>query len=948
MMIHHLLAISLVLGLPEGVGATELSAGESSMLIRLIQDGSGDPIAHGVILAEHDFEDIELHANESGVVELHLPDDVTFLRLWAKAPGHSTMVQYWRYELGGLKLPAEFSFPMPVGTRVGGVVTNERGDPVEDVTVRVQCWLSRVPQRVMIRGHEVRTGADGRWTCDVIPAEATWIGLSLHHRDYVQEDYRTTTDETGDAMERYRRLEGVNVLRTGVTVWGRVVTEAGEAIEGADVQVGRFSEGYTRSIAATDAEGVFRFTTERDDLVVMVRADHLSPQMINLPKDRIESPIEVVLKRGGLIRGRVTDPAGAPIGGAELRVMWAGSSQDWSIRTDRNGEFEWDAAPLDGDIELDVAKGGYVKKGRFAVRPGKDYEVTLPEALVIRGQVVDAKTREPMSEFRVTPAFEQHPTLPLFYATSSAIDGEDGAFAIAIDDEHKGVYLVVEAEGHLPVKSRRFEFDEGERQWNAALEVGVGPTAVVRDAAGAVVVGASVHRTTLTSCLVIDGESFYGNTTESTTTDESGRFAFSPALDPTAIIVLTDEGYATVTDAQLRELSEISLQPWSKIRGRYVIGDNPAGEQNIEMASFANAYDNRPGFLFQSSVTTDRRGLFTLDRAPAGLVEIKHLLPKRRTIGVTVQREVVDLAPGETRDVQLGGRGRAVIGRLIPPAGLVPTQTWTYAGFAILKTPYIDWPYPEEYATWTHEEQESWWHAWRMTDECDAVLERRFRESRAYHFDLSPDGTFRVEDVLPGSSVLWVQVVDPESLLTGVFGDPLGVIDTEVLVPEMADSASPREPFDLGPFELALTTKVQIGAAAPDFEFATVDGEKMELSDFRGRYVLLDFWATWCRPCVEELPHIKAVYDRYHNKGLEVVGLSLDVGPEAPRSLFERRGYRWTQGFLGKDETVVTRTYGVAGIPAIILIDPEGRVLARDLRGSAIGDAVAEALDEVE
>ena len=914
------------------------------MRLRLVEDGSGEPIANGTVLAKHDFADIELRSNDAGDVDLHFPDGITFLELSAKAPRHSTMIQRWNYEIGGLKLPPEFVFPMLTGAKIGGVVINDRGDPIGDVTLRIHCWLSPAEPRVLIRDHEVRTSADGRWACDLIPAGATWVAFSVRHPDYVQLDYSTNTDESGNALERYRRLEGVNVLSKGISVWGRVVTGMGEPVHGAEVQVGPFSDGYTRPIATTDENGMFRFTTERDDLAVMVRADHFSPQMLRLPHDQIESPIDVSLKPGGLIQGRVFDGAGGPIGGAELRVMWAGSSQDWRIRTDGDGVFVWDSAPLDGHIEVDIRKGGYITKRRFVVTPGNEYNVTLRDVLVIRGQVVDAKTRAPLRQFRVTPAFQQDPEMALFHATSSAVEGVDGAFAIAINSEHEGVYLVVEADGHLPVKSRRFAFDEGERAWNAALEVGDGPGALVKDMNGAAVAGASVHRTTQSACEVIDGERFYGNSTEETTTDEFGSFGFTAGFDPSAIIVVTEQGYVVATDGELQAQDVIHLQSWSRLEGRYLVGDVPGAEQHIEMVSFANRYDDQPGFLFRSQVTTDLDGQFAFERVPAGLVEIKHLLSKRSRQGVTVQRDVLDLKPGETRVVQLGGRGRPVIGHVAPPSGLVATSSWTYAGYASLRTGDFSWPYPQEYATWTDEEQQRWWHAWRKTDECAALLERRFREDREYHFDIAPDGTVRIEDVLPGSYSLYVRIDDPDSLLTGGFGDPLGVLDKEVRIPE-TDPQSPRELFDLGLLELALSTKVKIGATAPDFEFATVDGENLRLSDFRGKYVLLDFWATWCAPCVEELTHINAIYDQYHQKGLEVIGLSLDFGPEAPAALFQRRGYNWVQGYLGKEEAVVTRRYGVLGIPSILLIDPEGRVLARDLRGRSIRDAVGTALE---
>ncbi len=938
-------AVAVVLASTAAISASAADQPDE-ILLRVVAAESGAPIAGAALAIEHDFGEGRAAADQNGLFRIDIPKaGVTYLQIVCEAPNRVTMRQHWRWQSGGLALPAELVLPMPQGVTAGGLVVNEQGAPVGNVLIVISASGRGGSPRPWVRRHELATDAHGRWTCAILPADMRRLVIELRHPDYVP-TWHTATARSDPSLEAFRDEHAVLTLEDGVTVWGRVITEAGEPVEGATIEAGRFSDGYTQPIATSRKDGRYRFTVERDDLAVMVRAEHLSPVILRVPKQKIESPIEVRLKPGGVIRGRVMDLRGEAIAGADVRVaVWAGSSQDWRFRTDEDGTFIWDSAPLEGDIEMRVEKGGYITKRRVPMKPGNEFQVTLPDALVVHGRVMDAEMMEPLPRFKVTPAYEQRPELPLFYATDAAVEGIDGEFVIGISEEHTGVFLVIDAEGHLPAKSRRFEVGEGERRWDTALERGEGPSAIVRGPNGGIVAGAEVHRTTHQSCEVFDGRSFLGNTAVSTTTDEFGRFGFPPSLDQYAVIVLTDDGYAIATDEDLREQQVIHLQPWSRIEGRYLVALEPGAEQTIEMMSFNNGYDLRPDFVFRSTVTTDRDGRFMFDRAPAGLVEVKRMLARRRTFGGIVQREMLELEPGRTEKVQLGGRGRSVAGRIVPAAGLDTTRTWTYAGYASLRTADIDWAYPADYASWSDEKQREWWLSWRKTDECAAILERRFRENRAYHFEISPDGAFRIEDVLPGFYHLVVRVEDPDSLLTGIFGDPLGVIEKDVSIRE-PDASAPMQVFDLGSLELELSTKVPIGEVAPEFEFATVDGETMGLSDFRGRYVLLDFWATWCAPCVTELPEVKKVYDLYREKGLEVIGLSLDVGPEAPKALFDRGGYGWVQGFLGKNESVVTRKFGVVGIPVIILLDPEGRVIARDLRGSAIGEAVAHALGD--
>ena len=133
-----------------------------------------------------------------------------------------------------------------------------------------------------------------------------------------------------------------------------------------------------------------------------------------------------------------------------------------------------------------------------------------------------------------------------------------------------------------------------------------------------------------------------------------------------------------------------------------------------------------------------------------------------------------------------------------------------------------------------------------------------------------------------------------------------------------------------------------VGHEAPDFELATPTGEKIKLSSLRGKYVLVDFWASWCGPCRKEIPNIKKVYSEFKDKGLEVIGVSIDNSDKAWKKALEEEKLDYLQ--LGDPKNITSKLYNFNGIPFIILISPEGIILDKGLRGETIREKIAEYL----
>ena len=139
-------------------------------------------------------------------------------------------------------------------------------------------------------------------------------------------------------------------------------------------------------------------------------------------------------------------------------------------------------------------------------------------------------------------------------------------------------------------------------------------------------------------------------------------------------------------------------------------------------------------------------------------------------------------------------------------------------------------------------------------------------------------------------------------------------------------------------------TALVAGMEAPEIEMADRDGKTRRLSDLRGKVVLIDFWASWCRPCRMENPNVVRLYGQYHDKGFEVFSVSLDNNRDAWLKAIEDDHLAWPNHVsdLRGWSSAAGRLYGIQSIPATVLVDPDGKILARNLRGKDLENKLKE------
>ncbi|WP_425398521.1 M56 family metallopeptidase [Aeoliella sp.] len=396
----------------ERTDAEDSPEGFRPMIVRTV-DSDGKPVAGTNIFVNvwpaGKFKTLkqDYTTGEDGSVSVLVPDPPRLFRVWTKKQGYVPLFAQWwpEHQADGDQIPDEFTFKLPTGTQVGGTIQNDKGEPIEGVTVEVMLanqvdemgrrpvpsiWLAEVPGP---GNNPCTTNAEGKWSIDNVPeGDDIRVRLKLTHPDYIS-DYQwgELQSEQGVGMESLRDKSAVLVMQRGVTVTGTVRDAQQNPVSNAVVIWGDDPYLQTGSQEVhTDNDGVYRFAPLPPGPVrLTVVAPGWAPQTRLVDVNSEGGPEDFDLTKGQVLRIEFVDHSGKPVPNAYVRIdRWRNSQSLYNhrhpnvlnthipIRANDEGIFEWDWAPADA-VEYVFSAGGHRSKDQSVTADGTTQTIVL-------------------------------------------------------------------------------------------------------------------------------------------------------------------------------------------------------------------------------------------------------------------------------------------------------------------------------------------------------------------------------------------------------------------------------------------------------------------------------------------------------------------------------------------------------------------------------------------
>jgi beta-lactamase regulating signal transducer with metallopeptidase domain/thiol-disulfide isomerase/thioredoxin/protocatechuate 3,4-dioxygenase beta subunit len=891
--------------------------------------------------------------DDRGEAKVDLPGGMSIFRLWARADHHVPLFAHWEEEDNPEKnLPADFTFRLMPGTTIGGIVRNTEGQPIKGVAVEVRLdrggrgdgtsvpdtWLAEQEPTT----HTITvpmTDEQGRWTLDnVPPGDGLELKLKLGHPDYISDaEWGAYQEAQGVDLKALRARTAAITMRGGLVASGTVTDPAGKPVAGAVVVRGDrpYWEWGSQEVR-TDEQGRYRFPPlPAGPLTVTVVAPGWMPALRKVEIRQGMTPFDFRLAPGKELQIRFVDAAGKPVPRVGVGIEnWRGGESLYNhkhpnvldtgipTRADDQGLYRWTWAPGDA-VTYRLHKEGFAEHTLTLTAGGGEQKITLSQVLRITGKIADAATGRSIPHATAIPVLEFAPG-HLVAERDHAREASDGTYAIEADRTDVAYRVRVEAEGYRSAMSDAFRAGASNPTFDFRLDAAPPLRGRVVDAQGNPVKEVRAYLVTSSQILMGLEDDSNGSSDQKVRTDGQGRFSFPAQFERYAIVAAHDRGYAEVSHKPDEQPGELVLRAWASVEGRLVQAGRPVPGVWVTFGPSRVLGGGSPHIQDNTSVKTDRDGRFEFPRVPPVISSVRaHVSVWRDSPLSSGQSIPLDLQPGQRYQVELGGQGTQVKGRVVLSGDAAPKiDIHKSLNWLLRRSSGVE-P-PPELRSLGLAGRDGWNDAWTTTPEGLAYLQTRPN----YLVILDKDGRFQVSGVPAGDYDLALRLYEPPS--GGCLVSPVG---SRIVRFHVGEEAARGAEVDLGDIPVKVALGPRVGDTVPDLSVRAFSGETVSLSDLRGRYVLLDFWATWCAPCVANLPALDRLHETFGgDKRLAILGLNLDGDPARARRFVAERKLAGIHASLGdrpdEQDQLLTR-YAVGSVPAYILIGQDGKLLHR-------------------
>jgi len=400
-------------------------------------------------------------------------------------------------------------------------------------------------------------------------------------------------------------------------------------------------------------------------------------------------------------------------------------------------------------------------------------------------------------------------------------------------------------------------------------------------------------------------------------TSAEGEFQIAATFEPTRIRAVHESGFAEIVRQPNEAIGTLTLQPWASVSGRLFQAGQPVADASI---SFKTVHDRKLGEpRFQDSfyTKTDAAGCFEFKQLPPipGAVQA-YLGPWEESPLTSSQAVSLDLQPGDRKTLSLGDTGATLTGTVVATGRgeAALNKNWSL-NYLIRRDDGI--PLPEDFPELSFDPAGSVQTSWVL----DTNFYSWLRSRQHYFVKLSPEGQLQIGGVPPGDYDLVLRLYEQPA---GCLVEAVGVKVIPVTVTAVDIKARTK---DLGSIEVACRVGPRVGENMYAYKFTDTTGREHSIYDLKGRYVLLQVWASWCAPCLKSMPDIQATADQLAGKPITLVGLNIDQYPEDGEILVEKNKWNWAQNYLG-DQSDMARQLAISSVPVYYLIGPDGLLKA--------------------